>query len=494
MSERGFTLLELLVVVTILPLVVGAIGVALISVFRLQSSVSSRISGSADAETVSASFVSDVQSAALLTTESAPQCGTTGSEVLGLSWNASQTVIAYVELAESKGNSLFRRVCLGGSTTASSISVVSHDVPTGQQATVTCASTALSCAASTGWIGSAGISSVTLTIAEPASGYQYTLTAVPRAWNPVSGGVPAGGVPVLPFQLLGTPSCPAAVLTIAGGSALTVGSGGGTVGLSSACSPSVQINNGGSFAAGAIVTADQNLDSDPAGSGPTESYLSGGPANPYVALTAPSNPSTALVGSCSGTSSVTCTSGEYTSGPSFGGGAAITFTGTSAAPGTFVFDTALTIANGESVSFGNGTYWFKNGLTINATATFGSGIYIVGTSAAASSTTELTFSGGATVTTSGGTLLYAAGGSLTLAGGAGVALTPLSQYHGVTIWDAGGAGSAVSLSNGSSAVLSLGGLYAPSGQVVVTGGGTMTATFVVAGTASLSGRTTLAAG
>ena len=60
-DEAGFTLVELLVVVAIMPLIVGAISVALLSVISQQNTVSSKVSDSGDATVVSSNFVQDVQ-------------------------------------------------------------------------------------------------------------------------------------------------------------------------------------------------------------------------------------------------------------------------------------------------------------------------------------------------------------------------------------------------------------------------------------------------
>ena len=46
-DENGFTLVELLIVVTILPLIIGALSLGIISVFSLQSSVSNRVTDTA---------------------------------------------------------------------------------------------------------------------------------------------------------------------------------------------------------------------------------------------------------------------------------------------------------------------------------------------------------------------------------------------------------------------------------------------------------------
>ena len=69
-TEGGFTLIELLIVVAVLPMVVGALAVGILSVFSLQTSVSSRLTDSDDAQLVSLHVTNDVQSAVEITTNS----------------------------------------------------------------------------------------------------------------------------------------------------------------------------------------------------------------------------------------------------------------------------------------------------------------------------------------------------------------------------------------------------------------------------------------
>src|ERR1035438_4416355 len=69
-DESGFTLVELLIVVTIIPLIVGALSAGLIAVFSLQAGVQNRLGDTGDSQVVEASFQSDVQEAASLTTRS----------------------------------------------------------------------------------------------------------------------------------------------------------------------------------------------------------------------------------------------------------------------------------------------------------------------------------------------------------------------------------------------------------------------------------------
>ena len=82
-GDEGFSLIELVVVSLILPIVIGAITLALVSLFTLQNSVASGTSASADAQTSSAFYEQDVHDAAYLTTSSqVGQCGG-GTQLLG---------------------------------------------------------------------------------------------------------------------------------------------------------------------------------------------------------------------------------------------------------------------------------------------------------------------------------------------------------------------------------------------------------------------------
>jgi len=163
-DEDGFTLIELVIVTLVLPIIIGAIALALVSIFSLQGSVSGRLTGSGDAQVVSSNFEKDVQSAALV---SAPLQGTNyvaptypapcvsaaqsaDPQVLGLQWGggqtgAMQTEVSYVEVPVVNGSSttykLVRNVCQIGSTIPNSTSVVSSNVSSGEQAAVTCAAT-----------------------------------------------------------------------------------------------------------------------------------------------------------------------------------------------------------------------------------------------------------------------------------------------------------------------------------------------------------------
>lgn len=192
-DDRGFTLVELLIVVTIIPLIVGALAAGLVSVFSLQSGVANRLGDSADAQVVASRFLKDVQSASTIETNAAPLCGS-GTQLLGLEWGSGEAV-SYVEQLLSGQYSLVRNDCAGGPPTLTSSVTLSYDFlppcPTGDSV-ATCSSLSLQSApiaydgstvvtTSSGLVSSIGITDVQFSIAEPKSSYTYQLSATPAA-------------------------------------------------------------------------------------------------------------------------------------------------------------------------------------------------------------------------------------------------------------------------------------------------------------------------
>ena len=192
-DDSGFTLVELMIVIVILPLITGAIAVSLIAVFKFQTPSENRISNSGDAQVSSASFVRDVQNAAEITTKPSLACGTSVAQIVSLSPDSNEnTVITYSESAEGSNQALFRSVCVGG--TLQSTSVASHNVQSSLTPSIICASTAsTSCTGpmsySNTWAAAAGISNVSFAVTETTSTetFNYTLAGVPRAWTAASG-------------------------------------------------------------------------------------------------------------------------------------------------------------------------------------------------------------------------------------------------------------------------------------------------------------------
>jgi hypothetical protein len=181
-----------------MPLVLGAIAVAFLSVLNLQPGVSNSLTDSGDAQVMSASFQNDVQSASSITTAStglspAPCASSSQYQILGLQL-ANQKMITYAVAPEGSSYNLYRNVCSGASETDSH--VVARDLPgsvlqpSTPPVTLTCASTTSACqnvmpsnqpAYQTNWESTVGITGVTFATTEPGSKYSYNLTAVPAA-------------------------------------------------------------------------------------------------------------------------------------------------------------------------------------------------------------------------------------------------------------------------------------------------------------------------
>jgi hypothetical protein len=215
----------LVIVVTVLPLIVGALAIGLMSVLSLNSSVSTRLGNSEDSQVVQSTFRNDVQSANYLTTDPTAQgiCGS-GYQVLGLEWNQNaetdvyQTVVSYVSVPVTSGSkttySLIRQECdvvqanTGTISPVTSSTVVSTNLAANSGASElvpTILPGASATAALSGWIPTAaipasdaqsaqpGVSSVTWPITEPqgSTSYTYTLVASPPASDlPTIGGSP----------------------------------------------------------------------------------------------------------------------------------------------------------------------------------------------------------------------------------------------------------------------------------------------------------------
>jgi len=189
-NEHGFTLIELLISIVILPLVIGGVAIALVTVLSLQGGVASRISDSADAQTVSANLDQDVQSATFLTTSAtATQCGSpaTQTQLLGLEWSlnalsgAYQNVVSYVTVQSGSRHLLLRLYCASGvSNTPTLTSTVSSDIAAGQIPPTVAPSTSNTSAAA-GWTSAQPVTGVTFAITEPGSNYPYTLVGLPDA-------------------------------------------------------------------------------------------------------------------------------------------------------------------------------------------------------------------------------------------------------------------------------------------------------------------------
>jgi len=191
-ADDGFTLLELVIVVAVLPIVIVGIAGGLIAVFSIQGSVSHRLGDSQDAQVVSANYVEDVQSALQITTSpTATQCGD-GTQLLGLAWNLNtvtntyQTVVSYNEVQKAGIYLLRREYCANGtSPTATRASTVAFDLAANQAPPVISPAT-INTLAAAGWTSTQPVTNVNFSITEPQSNYTYSLSAVPANSSPPS--------------------------------------------------------------------------------------------------------------------------------------------------------------------------------------------------------------------------------------------------------------------------------------------------------------------
>lgn len=497
--DQGFTLVELLIVITIMPLIMGALSLGLIAIFGLQNSVSNRIADTADAQVVSSTFLKDVQSSLMITTQSSSstQCGTSTSQLLGLVWNGTgtnasnyQTIVSYDSVPVTVGStttySLVRQYCTYGNSTPVSTVTVSYDIAGPSAQLPPCYAVVTTCNSSTSartskWIMSSGVPVVTFVVNELKSPFAYTLIATPRAWTATS---PKGGSSQPPpFMLLGT-SCTNPDLTLAQNATLAVDVNGGTnngqIAIDSSCPNAATTGNNATMGVSSIITSNPGLNSVNPQSGaapnPTEYYTSTFP-DPYLGLVAPV-PSGTPNQSCSSTGSgkdivYTCPPGIYATLPSLPNGGTINFSG-----GNYTFNQDVAIPNNATVNFASGTYIFAGG---NNQATD------VALSTQDSSSIVLT---GTNV------LFYIPTGSVSFGNNNSISISPIPyttspSYAGVSIW-AAGQGVNVNLGNNTNAnTSSYGGVYVPNGTVSTSQNGTLSTSFIVASSANFANGATI---
>jgi prepilin-type N-terminal cleavage/methylation domain-containing protein len=521
--DDGFTLIELVIVIVILPIVVGGISVAVITSLKDSTGVQSRLSDSADAQTTSAFFVRDVESASTVSTSTTPLCapaGVTTGQILGLEWlqGSVETGVSYVTTAPN----LVRYTCKGSTTPVSTV-FVDSDVSSTSPPTVSvsCFSYVSTCAANTsGAWPAGGVSNVSLNIVEPGGGspYQFQLAASPRTTSNGTGGGPAtlptgGGGPIPPLLLLGSG---ANILDLElGGLTVNVN---GTIDMNSNAAAAVNLDglfnsvNATAFdiyncagSAGASCTngaVDNEGFFDSVSPGPVS--MSSQVADPLQNLAVPPGPSVVSNG-CTSTSPPNTTTASIT-------GSNQTWT---CQPG--LYPAGLTISgSNDTVTFASGTYQFGTvgcsgsscGFTItgnNNTFTFGSGDYgFEGANVQNNCLNDLFDNrpeGGINIvgasntlnSASGGVFFYVAGGQTNFGCGVvnavNLAPTTTGTYDNILLWqDKSDALPVVLTGFANSANFYGGTLYAPSAQIQLIGGGeTLTTGSVVAGSVELLG-------
>lgn len=453
-DETGFTLLELLVVMMILPLITGGIAAALVSVLQMQGHTLTRFSNSSDSQITSEFYVRDVQSAAYVTTDASitspytatsPQlCGSSlgGTFVVGLYWGQSEATYWAI------GTTLIRRYCaVNGSYQTPSVTSsrnVSFNISSGQGSAVVTGSAAST--ASDGWASTVGVSGIAVGVSEPETGtssYTYSLQGTPRAWNSQAGGFPGGGSPPPPpLLLLGTGT---STLTCGGNGSIDVNGG---VALNSTSNGAASLSGHATATATSFYTADQT---DPSGALAETGNAtfsppgtpSAGPsfADPYQNLTPP-NP----------TGMATYSGGTY--------------------QGPGIYTSTLSVSGNTHQVFASGIYILEQGISLSGNASISS--------------------------TSSGVFFYVTGGQVSIAGNGGASLQPLasppSPIADLVIWQVAADTNPVYLTgNGSGSFLG-GTIYAPGAQVGGSGNAGLSATAIIAASLSCDGNSSTTIG
>lgn len=434
--DAGFTLIEVLIVVVILPLVMGAVSVAIITTLRNDTGVSTKLSDSHDAQITSAYLVRDVQSSFKLSTgPSTPLCGT-GNQVLGVESNLNPGPAIYVSyVTEMLGSSpaLVRNFCRGGTTPSSS--TVAHDLAgtsnTDAMVTPTCTLSDSTCVsdAAAGPISSVDVATIEITVTE-VSGYEYSLTAAPRQMSLGSYGASPPGSSPPTMLLLGQGQN---VLNCAGsaGNTLTVNG----IAATDSTSSNADTVGGNSRMTGAEVYTGNSSTSVAAYTPTSATPYASGPAipDPYASLPDPN----------------TSTMTPYTT--------------TSSLPGPGDYKNAVAITHSQTLT--SGIYVFEQGLSISGnpsvTVTGSNVLLFIGIPNAAPATPQPA----AYSVTGNGTINFTA--------------MTTGTYAGIVIFQARTDSNTLNIAGNGTSTTYTGVIYASDAQVNTSGNGTTATSGVI---------------
>jgi prepilin-type N-terminal cleavage/methylation domain-containing protein len=416
-TDAGFTLVELLIVIVLESIIVGAIGSAFILLLNNSTTVKENLSRTGDARIAAQYIVNDAGNSSgpetsLSDTTSCPDpnppVAGTASAVVRFDWSTTSStgvvapdIVNYVLVS----NTLLRRMCVNGTLTYDT--AVATNVAS---ASVACAPTA-DC--------SGQPTSITATIVETqgssaGAAFQYSVTgAFQKAL--------AMGAPM-------TPQNPKALIALGTGTAC----GSGATGLSLTASSSLRVygatfvDNANSMCKAMSMTSNATYQAG------NTSILTGGSC---IATTGSVCPTTA-----SYSPSITDPYGSLAAPTTSGRPSKSGCSGGVAQPG--VYASALSISSG-TCTMATGVYILQNGLTLSGTSTLTSG--------------------------SGGVFVYISGGTLSVASTASIMLsaTTTGTYANLTVWQAAADTNTISFA-GTGQLSITGALYAPKAQVSFT--------------------------
>ena len=445
-ADDGFTLVELILAISIETIIFGTLATAFIVVLNSGTTVSESLKRSSDARMAAAYIVSDAQNSSgpeisLVDTTSCPDPSPPvvgpATPVARFNWTTSPSAgpapTANISDYVLVSSSLLRRHCENG--------VLINDAVLASSV----ASVAVACAPNADCSGAPA--SITVTITSTAdtqatagsTPYTYSLTAAFRKL--IGGGsalTPAAPHSVIVLGSGGTCGTGATGITLSGAGSLRVY---GDLFINTSDGSSCQalsISNGALYKAG--TTSILAGGTCYAGGGsvcpPVTSY-SPAIGDPYSGLpTPPTAGSTQQTDSCGSYGPQTAQPGIYAKPFSPGGGATCTL-----ASGVYILEAGFNLGNGAVLK-----------------------------------------------TAPGGVLIYVLGGSFVAGGGASLTLTAMTSgpYAGVAVWQPVANTSTLSLSNGAALIFN-GAIYAPGAELDISGNAqTPTATAIVVKTLVIS--------
>jgi large repetitive protein len=416
-GDAGFTLVELLIVIALEAIIVGALGSAFILLMNNSTTVSESLSRTSDARIAASSIVGDAGNSSgpetsLTDTTSCPDANPpvagTASPVVRFDWNSTSStgvvvpdIVNYVTVSST----LLRRACVSGvlvSDTAVAANVAS--------ASITCAPTA-DCSGTP--------TSITATIVETqgrtgGTAFQYSATGAFQK-------VLAVGAPL-------TPQNPEALVALGTGTAC----GSGATGLSLTASSSMRVY-GATFVDNANATCKaMSMTSNATYQAGNTAILTGGSCSATTGSVCPATTSYSP--------SITDPYGSITAPTTSGRPAKSGCSGGNAAPG--VYASTLSVSSG-TCTLATGIYILQNGLSLSGSASL--------------------------TTATGGVLVYVTGGTVSTSSTASITLAAATSgtYANIALWQA--AADATTTSFAATGRLSVtGALYAPKAQVSFT--------------------------
>ena len=422
-GEEGFTLVELVMVLIIMPLIVGAVAVVMITTLKATSDpngTTARLAESNDEQITSTYFVRDIENSTQITTQGAFLCGSppplpqTATQVLGLFGDGGVTTISYVVTTIGGLPTLVRYYCASGkSGTPTNTTTLSNTLTsaTAVSLTLTCAtaySTTCSSDAAAAPTSSIDVSIVGIAVNEN-SGFSFDLAASPRQ---SLGSTQSLVVSTPPLLLLGSGLPPTGGADCGpGNEGLTVN---GVLGVDSSRNGSIRVGNQG-------LTA-QQVYSPPIQGG-------GSPVTPQNGYT--------QQGALPGTP-------KYATGPTAGNPFASLPSPDPSASKTFVYSTPLTTGNDGSGNLKSGIYILEDGIDASLTSD------------------------------PGGVFFYVTGGSVTLGGSPNLnlsAMTNAGPYSGILLYQVPSDPQGLTLLRTPNANSLDGVIAAPGAEATLNGGG-----------------------